>query len=190
MLYPTFPLSSLQKRRTYVTPNRLNEKRPRMNEQIRAAEVLLVGDEGAEKVSLEEALTRARAAELDLIEVSPKTNPPVVKIADFGRYLYQLQKKEKKQRSHSKQTETKTLRFGFRTDKHDLERLMDRAREFFLERHWVKFVVRLRGRELSNKDYAKDKLQGILVQLQDVAEVDGGIKKQGNQFFALLRPKR
>ena len=93
---------------------------------------MLVGEDGAAEVlSVAAALERARVEELDLIEVSPKAVPPVVKIGEFGHYLYQLQKKEKKQRSHSKQTEVKMLRFGFRTDKHDLDRLRDRAKEFW-----------------------------------------------------------
>ena len=141
-------------------------------------------------MTVAEALVQAQQQGLDLIEVSPKAQPPVVKIGEFGHYLYQLQKKEKKQRSHSKQVEVKMLRFGFRTDKHDLERLALRTREFFEERHLVKFSVRLRGRELANKDYAIDKLKGILAGLQDVSDVEQEIKRQGDQFIAILRPKR
>lgn len=161
-----------------------------MNEQITTPQVLLIGDEGeAETMSIAEALTRAKALEMDLIEVSPKANPPVVKIGNFGHYLYQMQKKEKKQKAHSKQSETKMLRFGFRTEKHDLDRLVDRAREFLAERHMVKFSVRLRGRELTNKDYAIQKLKGLMASLTDVAEVEQEVKAQGNQFIAVLRPK-
>ncbi len=162
-----------------------------MNEQIRVPTVMLVSDEGATEVlPTDTALQRARELGLDLIEVSPKAHPPVVKIGEFGHYLYQLQKKERKQRSHSKQVEVKMLRFGFRTDKHDLDRLADRAREFFGERHLVKFSVRLRGRELANKDYAIQKLKGVMAGLADVSEVEQEIKRQGDQFIAILRPKR
>lgn len=162
-----------------------------MNEQITSPRVLLIGDEGeAEQMTIAEALERARTAEMDLIEVSPKADPPVVKIGDFGHYLYQLQKKEKKQKAHSKQSETKMLRFGFRTEKHDLDRLVERAREFLGERHMVKFAVRLRGRELTNKDYAIQKLKGLIASLADSAEVEQDVKAQGNQFIAVVRPKR
>ena len=167
------------------------EKRPRMNAQITAPQVLLVDDAGkAEVLTIADALERAKSAELDLIEVSPKANPPVVKISDFGHYLYALQKKEKKQKSHSKQTEVKMLRFGFRTEKHDLDRLLDRAREFLAERHLVKLAVRLRGREFTNKEYAINKLKGLMQALLDVAEVEQEVKSQGNQFIAIMRPKR
>ncbi|MEN9561453.1 MAG: hypothetical protein RIQ56_726 [Candidatus Parcubacteria bacterium] len=152
---------------------------------------MLVKDDGATEIlPIAAALERARAEELDLIEVSPKAQPPVVKIGEIGHHLYQLQKKEKKQRSHSKQVEVKMLRFGFRTDKHDIDRLKDRAREFFTERHLVKFSVRLRGRELGNKDYAIEKLKSILKDLGDVSEIEQEIKRQGDQFIAILRPKR
>ncbi len=161
-----------------------------MNEQINSPEVMLVSDDGkAEVVKIAEALQRAKDAELDLIEVSPKAQPPVVKIDDFGHYLYQIQKKEKKQKSHSKQTEVKMLRFGFRTEKHDLDRLIERAKEFLAEHHLVKFSVRLRGRELTNKDFAVQKLKGLLRDLADVAEVEQDVKAQGNQFIAVVRPK-
>ena len=161
-----------------------------MNEQITAPKVLLISDEGeAETLTIAEALERAKAVEMDLIEVSPKAEPPVVKIGDFGHYLYQMQKKEKKQKSHSKQSETKMLKFGFRTEKHDLDRLVERAKEFLGERHMVKFAVRLRGRELTNKDYAVTKLKGLMADLANEAEVEQDIKMQGNQFIAVMRPK-
>jgi len=162
-----------------------------MNEQITAQSVMLVQEDGAAEVlPIAEALARARAEELDLIEVSPKAVPPVVKIGEFGHYLYQLQKKEKKQKSHSKQVEVKMLRFGFRTEKHDLERLSERAREFFTERHLVKFAVRLRGREMANKDFAIQKLKGIVAGLADVSEVEQEMKRQGDSFIVILKPKR
>ncbi len=152
--------------------------------------MLIVEGGEARTIPTTQALEEAKAAGLDLIEVSPKAVPPVVKIGEFGHYLYQLQKKEKRQRSHSKQVEVKMLRFGFRTEKHDLERLATRAREFFTERHLVKFAVRLRGRELANKEYAINKLKAILEGLKDVSEVEQEIKRQGDQFVAILRPKR
>jgi translation initiation factor IF-3 len=150
-----------------------------------------VNDDGtAEELPVTEAINRAQAAEMDLIEVSPKAQPPVVKIGDVGHFLYQQSKKEKKQKAHGKQTEVKMLRFGFRTEKHDLERLADRAREFFEDRHLVKFAVRLRGREFTNKDYAVQKLKALMASLVEVSEVEMDVRQQGNQFVAVLRPKR
>ena len=161
-----------------------------MNEQITAPEVLLISEGNSERIPLAEALQRAREAELDLIEVAATARPPVVKIGNFGQFLYQIQKKERKQRSGSKQTEVKMLRFGFRTEKHDLDRLVDRAKEFLAEHHLVKFSVRLRGRELTNKEFAINKLRGLMADLKDFAEVEQEIKPQGTQFIAVMRPKR
>lgn len=153
--------------------------------------MMLVSDDGATrtlptKIALEEARTQG----FDLIEVSPKAQPPVVKIGEFGHFLYQLQKKERKQRSHSKQVEVKMLRLGFRTDKHDINRLIGRAREFFDERHLVKFNMRLRGRELANKEYGIAKLKAVVESLKNAADVEQDIKRQGDQFTVILKPKR
>ena len=167
------------------------ERRPRINEEITSPEVLLISEDGeAQKLSSSAALALAQEEELDLIEVSPKAKPPVVKIGDFGRYQYQAKKKEQKQKAHNKQTEVKTLRFGFRTERNDLDRLLDQAREFLAERHLVKFVVRLRGRENANKEYAKTKLQGVIEELLDVADIEQEVRPQGNQFTAVVRPKK
>ncbi len=179
----------MQKRNRYVLLKK-KEKRPRINEEIRVPQVLLVGDETTETLDIADALTRAREQELDLIEISPKATPPVVKITDFGRYMYQLKKKEQKQKSHNKQSEVKMLRFSFRTEKHDLDRIVERAKEFLAERHLVRLVVRLRGREMTNKDYAKKKLQGLVEALADVSEVEQEVKPQGNMFAAVVRPKK
>lgn len=181
----------MRQRHRFDHRQKAQERRPRINDQIRVPEVMLVDDDGVTEVlSTAVALERAKALEQDLIEVSPKAVPPVVKIGEFGHYLYQLQKKERKQRSGSKQVEVKMLRFGFRTDKHDIDRLVERAKEFMSERDLVKFSVRLRGREKANKDYAITKLRGVINALMDVAEVEQDIKAQGDQFVAVLRPKR
>lgn len=137
-----------------------------------------------------QALAVAKERGFDLIEVSPKAQPPVVKLGDYGSYLYQLKKKEKRQKAHSKQTEVKMIRFGFRTDVGDLERQANRTREFLAEKHMVKVGIILRGREFTNKEYAIDKLKKFIESLMDVSEVDQPVKKQANQFIVILRPKR
>lgn len=180
----------MQKRRQYIGSHSRDAKRPRTNGEIKSAEVLLVTEKGTERVPIAEALRRAKEVEYDLIEIAAKAHPPVVKIGDIGQYLYQQQKKERKQKSGSKQTEVKMLRFGFRTDQHDLDRLIDRSREFLEERHLVKFVVRLRGRELSNKSFAAEKLKGVIQVLKDDAEVEQDMRMQGNNFIVVLRAKK
>lgn len=109
---------------------------------------------------------------------------------DKGNYLYQQKKKEKKQKAHSKQTEVKMIRFGFRTDTHDLERLGKQSRKFLEERHLVKIAVRLRGREFTNQEYAKEKLHNFVMTLSDVADVEQEMKKQGNQYMMIVKAKK
>ena len=178
-------------RQRYTPQRNSTFARPRVNEQIRVPEVLLVVDEGVPvRMTTADALAKAKEEGFDLIEVSPKAQPPVVKIGDYGSYLYKLKKKDKQQKSHSKQTEVKAIRFGFRTDTGDLDRLAERSREFLGERHMVKVSVQLRGREFTNKEYAIDKLKKFVESLADAAEVDQPVKKQGNQFMVILRAKK
>lgn len=139
---------------------------------------------------LEEAIKRAKEQELDLIEISPNSTPPVCKILDRGSYLYHLKKKEKKQKAHSKQTEVKMIRFGFRTDTHDLERLAKQARGFLADRHLVKIAIRLRGREFTNQEYAKEKLHTFVEDLSGESEIEQPMRKQGNQYMVIVKAKK
>lgn len=163
--------------------------RLRINEQIRTPEVRLVSGESQEVVPIAEALKRAKEAGLDLIEVAPEAKPPVCKILDSGSYLYQLKKKEK-QRSKGKKTEVKMIRFGFRTDTHDLERQAARVREFLGEKHLVKVGILMRGRELANQQYARDKLQKFIDSLMDVASVEQEMRRQGNTYMMIVKARK
>ena len=190
ILFTSSPTYFLRQRFSYQRSNQF-QQRPRFNEQIRVPEVLLVSEgEGAKRMPTAEALKLAQEQGFDLIEVSPKAVPPVVKIGDYGSHLYQLKKKEKRQKAHSKQTEVKAIRFGFRTDVGDLDRQASRSREFLAERHMVKVTIVLRGRELSNKEYGITKLKKFVASLGDVSEVDQPVKRQGNHFIVILRPKK
>lgn len=160
-----------------------------MNEKIRASEVRLVSQDHQEVVLIAEALRRAKEAGLDLIEVAPEAHPPVCKILNAGSYLYQLKKKEK-QKGKGKHTEVKMIRFGFRTDKHDLERQATRVREFLAERHLVKIAILMRGRELANQQYARDKLQKFVEGLLDGANVEQELRRQGNCFMVIVKAKK
>ena len=141
-------------------------------------------------IPLEEAIRRAKEQELDLIEISPNAVPPVCKILDRGSYLYQLKKKEKKAKAGSRQTEVKMVRFGFRTDQHDLDRLANQARGFLEERHLVKISMRLRGRELTNQEYAREKMKKFIDGLADSADVEQPMRRQGNQYMAIVKAKK
>lgn len=139
-------------------------------------------------VSLEEALRLAAEAELDLVEVAPKADPPVCKILDYGKYLYRQSKVEQKQKRLQKQAEMKGIRLSFRIDQHDLETKIRSARRFLQDRSSVKVSLVFRGREAAHSDIAKTKLDFFVNSLKDVSHLEQDPKKQGNSMFVVLTP--
>jgi len=162
----------------------------RVNEQIRVPEVFLVDEAGTPigRISNREALDRARQAELDLVEVSPNTNPPVCKIVDFGKFKYELEKQARKQRARNKGQDMKEIRLSFRIEKNDLGIKLKKARSFLEKQHKLKVTLRLHGRELSYQDLAKQKILTFIDQLKDIAKVEQELKKLGKNYFVLLAP--
>ena len=150
----------------------------------------LIDDEGDQKgiVYTDEAIKLAQSKELDLVEVSPNSDPPVCKIMDFGKHLYKQKKQEKKQKQRQKKTEMKGVRIGFRTDNHDLQVKAKQARKFLESRNSVKVVLMFKGRELADFDLAKEKLLQFAEQFDDIAEIAEEPKKQGHQLLVVLNP--
>jgi translation initiation factor IF-3 len=163
-------------------------KRLRTNQGIRVPKVLLVDGDNTEEVSIEEALKRAQEKEMDLVEVSPLSSPPVCKIMDFGTYLYSQKKKDKKQKRATKQTETKTIRLSIRTDSHDLEVKAKQTRKFLEDRNTVKVVVIFKGREMAHGDLGEQKLREFFELLKDIANIEQEPKRQGYQMTMILNP--
>ena len=164
-------------------------KKLRVNQQIRAPKVLLIeGDEKLGVMSVEEALQRAEQKELDLVEVSPFSDPPVCKIMDYGNYLYNLKKKSKKQKKKAKKTEIKTIRLSIRTDKHDLDVKAKQAKKFLENRNLIKVVLIFRGREISHQDLGREKMQTFYQMLEDVCAMEEEPRRQGFQMIMILTP--
>ncbi len=132
-----------------------------MNLQIKAPEVRLVDEEEgiSEIMSLKDALKKAQELDLDLVEVSPKAQPPVVKIIDYGSYKYELEKRLKKQRASQKKTEVKGVRLTFRIKGADLDNRRAQALKFLEAGHNVKIELFLRGRERAHRDKAIEMLK-------------------------------
>lgn len=149
---------------------------------------MIDGEEKLGEMPLEKALERASEKGLDLVEVAPLAKPPVCKIMDFGNHLYNLKKKEKKQKKSAKQTETKTIRLSIRTESHDLEVKARKARKFLESRHPLKVVLIFRGRELAHKDLAIEKMKTFQAMLEDVCTIEQMPKKQGYQMIMILNP--
>lgn len=139
-----------------------------VNNQIRAREVRLIDEEGKQVgiLPLEEALRMARERNLDLIQVTEKVEPPVCKIMDYGKYLYQIKKREGQMKSKSA-GEVKGIRLGFNISLHDLETRVDQAEKFLRKGKKIKIELILRGREKAHQDFAKKKIEQFLEMLKN-----------------------
>lgn len=162
-----------------------------MNERIRAREARVVGSDGEQLgiMSVREALELAREQELDLIEVSPNSTPPVCKIMDYGRYKYEQSKREKDQAKTQRGLEMKTVRIRPSTDDHDLQTKANTARKFLEEGRKVKFNMLFRGREQAYQDLAARKLLRMAEGLSDVSELERSPSMDGRMMIMILTPK-
>jgi translation initiation factor IF-3 len=164
---------------------------PRVNEQIRISPVRLIDTDGEQLgiVSLEEARKRAAEAELDLVEVAAEARPPVVKIMDWGRHRYEQQKKEREARKNQQTIEVKEVQLRPRTDDHDFEVKLKRARKFLEEGNVVRIVLRYRGRELRRPEVGVETLERMIEATQDLARVDQlSDRIEGRRLVAMLEP--
>lgn len=139
-------------------------------------------------MAIEDAIAKAQAKNIDLVEVSPNTNPPVCKLMDYGKYQYKQKKIDQKHKKMQKQTEVKGIRMGFRTDSHDIEVKRKQAEKFLKARNMVKVALIFRGRELAHINLAKDKLLKFAEELSDIANMEEPPKRQGNNLIMILTP--
>ena len=161
-----------------------------MNDLIRISPVRLI-DEHNEQVGvveLDEAKQRARDAELDLVEVSPNSVPPVCRVMDYGKWKYHQKKKEQKARSHAKRSELKGVRLRPKIDIHDLNIKMDRARQFLGEGHKVQFTMIFRGREMAHRNLAFRQMQNICQALAPLSKVETMPRMLGRRMTMVLAP--
>jgi translation initiation factor IF-3 len=146
----------------------------------------VIDDEGAQLgvLTVKEAIAAATARSLDLIEIVPTAEPPVCKIMDFGKYKYELAKKEKLQKKHQHVTLVKEIRFHPNTDTHDFDFKVRHARAFIEEGHKVKATVVFKGREITYQDQGRELLDRFTAQLDDIAKIDASAKMEGRQMIA------
>lgn len=160
----------------------------RKNYQIRASEVRVLDDQG-EMVGImpiKEALARAEELGIDLVEVAPMAKPPVAKLIDYSKFLYQLKKKKQEEKKGSKSSETKQIRFGPFIGEHDLDIKLKRATEFLTEGNKVKFSVRFTGRQMGRQDIGREKLQMVIEKLGELAKIEREIKMEGRQMTMMI----
>ena len=164
---------------------------PRVNDMIAAKEVRVIDENGDMKgiFSVPDALRMAEAAGLDLVEISPNTDPPVCKILDFGKYKYEQQKKAAEARKKQKIIDVKEIKIRPGIEKHDYEVKMRNARRFLEEGDKVKVTMRFRGREMSHQEIGLGLLVRMKEELAEVCSVELEPKFEGRQIIMMLAPK-
>jgi translation initiation factor IF-3 len=164
---------------------------PRMNEDIRVREVRLIDENGDNVgvVPIADALARATAAGLDLVEISPDANPPVTKVLDYGKYKYQEQKKAAEARKRQKIVEIKEIKMRPSIDDHDYDVKMRSMKRFFDAGDKVKVTLRFRGRELSHQELGWQVLQRVKADTEPHAKVESEPRMEGRQMVMVLAPR-
>ena len=160
-----------------------------VNEGIRARELRLIADDGAQLgvKSKQEALQMAEQANLDLVLVAPKAKPPVAKIMDYGKYRFELQKKQREARKKQKVINVKEVRLSPTIDTNDFNTKMKNARKFLSKGDKVKVSIRFKGRAITHKEIGREVLDRFAEETSDVATVEP--KMDGRSMFLMLAPK-
>ena len=163
----------------------------RINEQIRAKEVRIVGDEIEPKVyPIFQALKLAEEKELDLVEISPTAQPPVCRVIDYSKFLYQLKKRQKEQKAKQVKVNVKEIRFGPQTDDHDYNFKLKHAKGFLEDGDKVKAYVFFKGRSILFKEQGEVLLLRFANDLEDYAKVDQMPVLEGKRMTIQLSPKK
>lgn len=163
-----------------------------MNEDIKAAQVRVIDDRGGQLgvMSPREAIALARQREADLVEIVPNANPPVCKVINFGKFKYELAKKDKLQKKHQHVTQLKELRFHPNTDTHDFDFKVRHAVNFLKEGHKVKATVVFKGREITYKEKGEALLARFTERVSEFAKVDQAPRMEGRSMIAIYAPER
>ena len=163
-----------------------------INEQIRDREIRLIGENGEQLgiMSARDAYKLAQEAELDLVKIAPTAKPPVCKIIDYGKYKYEMLRKEKEARKKQKTTEVKEIRLSPNIDDNDLNTKANQARKFITKGDKVKISLRFRGREMAHINSSRQILDDFVEKLSDIAVLDKPAKVEGRSMIVFLREKR
>ena len=163
-----------------------------INEEIRDREVRLIGADGEQLgiMPSKEALRLAREAELDLVKVAPMAKPPVCKIIDYGKYRYEMARKEKEAKKKQKSIEVKEIRLSPNIDVNDLNTKTVNARKCLEKGNKVKITLRFRGREMAHMNASRHILEDFAKSVEDIAVIDKPIKQEGRSLTMFLSGKR
>ena len=168
------------------------EKEPRINGQITGSQVRLIGAESEQLgiVSLRDALQRAEDAELDLVEIAPNAEPPVVRIMDYGKFKYEESKKKHEAKLKQKQVQIKEIKFRPGTDENDYQIKLRNLIRFLEDGDKAKITLRFRGREITHQEIGLAQLKRVEADLSEIAVVEQFPKMEGRQMVMLLAPKK
>lgn len=183
----------MQKRpkgRPYFRP-RLPQKEHRLNNEITASEVRVVGEDIEPGVyPIAEALKMAASKEVDLVEISPKANPPVCRVIDYKKFLYEKKKKDKEQKAKAKQSELKEIRFTPNTDDHDFDFKAKHAEKFLQEGNKVKCYVQFKGRSIMFQERGELLLLKFAERMSEFGSLESMPKMEGRRMLAMFSPKK
>jgi len=170
--------------------NRQKEAGPRTNEEITAPRVRLVGENVAEQgiYPLSEAIRMAEKLELDLVEISPNADPPVCKIIDYQKFIYQQKKKAKEQKANASKVVIKEIRFGPNTDEHDFQFKLKHAQGFLEEGSKVKAYVFFRGRSIMFAEQGEKLLLRFVLALEEYGKAEQLPKLEGKRMIMMIAP--
>ncbi|MCG6864260.1 MAG: translation initiation factor IF-3 [Thiogranum sp.] len=169
-----------------------NKSKYRLNQNIDAKEVRLVGAEGEQIgiVSIEQAQSMAAEASMDLVEISPQAEPPVCKVMDYGKFKFEEQKKRQAARKKQKQIQVKEIKFRPGTDIGDYNVKLRNLVKFLTEGDKVKVTLRFRGREMAHQELGRDLLKRVEADLEELGIVEQYPKMEGRQMVMVLAPKK
>ena len=164
----------------------------RINERINAPSLRVLDNEGKQVgvLSKIEALTKARELGVDLVEVAPLAQPPVAKLVDYNKFLYQVEKKKREEKKKAKTTETKEVRLGPFMGAADLENMRSRAEGFLKEGNKVRLVLKFRGRQIIHPEFGFETIKKMTDGLSLISKVEKEPKLEGKQLIAILSPER
>lgn len=169
----------------------MNEDRPRINDEIRAAQVRVIKPDNEHEITTSErALKIAESFNLDLVEVAPGAKPPVCKVIDYGKFMYEKKKKEKEAKKKQHTITVKELRFRPNTDDHDLEFKTRHAREFLEAGDKVKATVQFRGRDMLYTEKGELLLLQLAKNLEDIAKIESAPNMEGRRMIMMLTPSK
>ena len=177
---------------TISASNRRESDRARINEQINVPEVRLIDVDGnqAGVVSTREALRAAEESSLDLVEISPSAKPPVCRIMDYGKFLFEVSKKQAEARKKQKQIQVKELKFRPTTEDGDYQVKLRNLIRFLNHGDKVKVTLRFRGREVAHQDLGMKILERLQLDTAEFAVVEQQAKREGRQLLMVLSPKK